>query len=138
MTNLIGNAIKFTDPGGTITIETDLIMGKRSRDEDGLIKICVSDTGIGVAKEEEEIIFEKFMQGGDNLKNKPKGTGLGLAICKNIIIHYGGNIWVESAPGKGSKFYFTLPCNHGHTIQDHPETLGERSSIGEKPPLAVS
>jgi CheY-like chemotaxis protein len=72
--------------------------------------VSISDTGIGIAKEDFGAVFEQFKQvGGDTLTDKPKGTGLGLPICKEIIEHHGGRIWLESEVGKGSTFSFALP-----------------------------
>jgi len=73
------------------------------------IEIRVIDTGIGIAAEEQNQIFEKFKQVGDTLTNKPRGTGLGLPICKQIVERHGGVIWAESRIGKGSAFVFNLP-----------------------------
>lgn len=100
--NLISNAVKFTDRG---TIRC----GAVSRN-DGLVQISVSDTGHGIAKEDQDVVFEKFRQVGNTLTNKPAGTGLGLAICREIIEHLGGRIWLSSAPAQGSTFSFTLPA----------------------------
>ncbi len=109
VTNLISNAVKFTPAGGHIGIKAERL---RSETTEGLemVKVSVSDTGIGIPPEEHQRIFEKFHQIGDTLKDKPKGTGLGLTICKDIVEHFGGRIWVESEPGKGSTFFFTLPA----------------------------
>ncbi len=109
-TNLISNAVKFTEPGGSIHISVEPIIGKRIKDVVLLIKVCVADTGIGIHEKDHNVIFEKFVQVDPLSGEKPRGTGLGLAICKKIISHYGGDIWVESTPGKGSKFCFTIPC----------------------------
>jgi len=98
--NLIGNAVKFTEKGG-IDLEAALV-GQE-------IRVTVHDTGIGIAPEELERIFEKFKQAGDTLTDKPKGTGLGLPICRHIIESHGGRIWAESSPGAGSRFIFTIP-----------------------------
>ena len=68
-----------------------------------------TDSGIGIAPADQPKVFEKFKQVGDTLTDKPKGTGLGLPICKEIVEYHGGRIWVESEPGKGSTFSFTLP-----------------------------
>jgi len=98
--NLIHNAVKFTPDGGTITIGTAV---KRDK-----IEISIADTGIGIEKEEINLIWDRFYK-SDKSRSKDKiGTGLGLAIVKNIINEHGQNIWVESGPGKGSVFTFTL------------------------------
>lgn len=102
ITNLIGNAIKFTDEGH-IKIGFECSQGE--------VLVYVSDTGIGIAPENHELIFERFNQVGDILTEKPSGTGLGLSICREIINHHSGRIWLESELGKGSTFYFTLPLN---------------------------
>ncbi|MEO6582847.1 MAG: GAF domain-containing protein, partial [Ferruginibacter sp.] len=99
--NLISNAVKFTEKGlVTLTV-------KRKKSE---IVVSISDTGIGIAPEDYAAVFEQFKQvGGDTLTDKPKGTGLGLPICKEIVEHHGGRIWLESEPGKGSTFLFSIP-----------------------------
>ncbi|MEP7271956.1 MAG: ATP-binding protein, partial [Acidobacteriota bacterium] len=98
--NLISNAVKFTD-AGSVTFHARL-----HNDE---IVISVIDTGMGITADDQPKVFEKFKQVGDTLTDKPKGTGLGLPICKEIVEHHGGRIWVESEPGKGSTFSFSLP-----------------------------
>ncbi|MBN1191939.1 MAG: PAS domain S-box protein [Dehalococcoidales bacterium] len=108
ITNLLGNAVKFTPENGKISVRAG-----SDRSINGMkgnaITVTVTDTGIGIAPENHQRIFEKFGQVGDVLKDRPKGTGLGLPICKKIIEHYGGQIWVESELGKGTTFLFTLP-----------------------------
>jgi len=98
--NLLSNAVKFTDQG-SVTCKARLAGNE--------LLVSVIDTGIGIAPENHEKVFEEFRQVGDTLVNKPKGTGLGLAICKQIVEHHGGRIWVESELGKGSNFTFALP-----------------------------
>lgn len=98
--NLISNAVKFTD-AGSITCS--------ARKEGAEVLVSVKDSGIGIAPADQPKVFEKFKQVGDTLTDKPKGTGLGLPICKEIVEYHGGRIWVESEPGKGSTFSFTLP-----------------------------
>ncbi|HIJ80308.1 MAG TPA: HAMP domain-containing histidine kinase [Desulfuromonadales bacterium] len=98
--NLASNAVKFSEQGG-ITL-------KAHRKENEIV-VAVADSGIGIAPENCEKVFDKFQQVGDTLTDKPKGTGLGLSICKEIIERHGGRIWLESELGKGSVFYFTLP-----------------------------
>jgi signal transduction histidine kinase len=99
--NLLNNAMKFTRFGGTIVL--------RGQSVDGEVHISVVDTGIGVAPEDQERIFEKFQQVGDTLTDKPRGTGLGLPICKDIVEHHQGRMWVESTPGVGSTLTVALP-----------------------------
>jgi signal transduction histidine kinase/DNA-binding response OmpR family regulator len=115
--NLISNAVKFTD-SGSITLSARL--------NDSEIVVGVTDSGIGIAPGDQAKVFEKFKQVGDTLTDKPKGTGLGLPICKEIVEYHGGRIWVESAPGKGSTFSFTLPLV-GHPAQ--LELLPARRSV---------
>ncbi|GBF33088.1 two-component hybrid sensor and regulator [Desulfocucumis palustris] len=102
--NLISNAVKFTD-SGTVTC--------RAKRVDGEVVVGIIDTGIGIAGDDLEKVFEKFKQVGDTLTDKPKGTGLGLPICKQIVEQHGGRIWVESEPGKGSTFSFAIPLQSG-------------------------
>jgi PAS domain S-box-containing protein len=103
MMNLLDNAIKFTQKG-SISVQV-------SSTHENTIDVRISDTGPGIPVEEKEKIFGKFHQLRQDIsKNKrSKGTGLGLAICKQIIEHYGGKIWVESALGQGSTFIFRIP-----------------------------
>ena len=104
LTNLIGNAIKFTPPHGRVTVSS------ASNDTDWM-RVSVSDTGTGISADQRERIFDKFYQIAENGGPKPKGTGLGLAISKALVELHGGKIWVESGPGCGSTFYFTLPVS---------------------------
>ncbi len=99
--NLISNAVKFTDAGSVTCARR---CGAAARSSCGS-----TDTGLGIAPADQPKVFERFKQVGDTLTDKPKGTGLGLPICREIVDHHGGRIWVESEPGKGSTFSFTLP-----------------------------
>jgi len=101
--NLLSNAVKFTPEGGTIEIKA--VPG------DGLVKISVTDTGIGIALEDQGAIFEEFRQVGGDYAKKLEGTGLGLTLTKKFVEMHGGKIWVESEVGKGSIFTFTLPIS---------------------------
>ncbi|HSE02265.1 MAG TPA: sensor histidine kinase [Burkholderiales bacterium] len=104
MLNLLSNAAKFCKrPGGRVSIALAR--------QDGFLRVDVTDNGIGVSESDKEIIFEKFRQVGDTLTNRPQGTGLGLPICRQIINHFGGRLWVQSQPGEGATFSFTLPFN---------------------------
>ncbi len=102
--NLISNAWKFTNEG-SITIHACLIEVTEGHP---FIQVGITDTGIGISPEDLEKVFEKFKQVGDTLTDKPKGTGLGLPICREIVDYHGGSIWVDSEPGKGSTFFFTI------------------------------
>jgi two-component system, OmpR family, phosphate regulon sensor histidine kinase PhoR len=97
--NIIHNAIKFTDAGGSIKVSV--------RKQDNNILFSVSDTGIGIPANEIQRIFERFYK--VNKARDDEGVGLGLAISRHIIAAHGGRIWVESVEGKGSTFFFTLP-----------------------------
>jgi len=98
--NLIANAIKFTPSGGHITIHVEAPRG--------LIRFCVSDTGVGIPESMLEAIFERFWQVG---KNDRRGMGLGLYISKSIVDAHRGRIWAESEPGQGTRMYFTVPVS---------------------------
>ena len=99
--NLISNAVKFTPAGKVIC---------RATQKKNEIIVGIEDTGIGIALQDYDAVFEQFKQVvGDTLTDKPKGTGLGLPICKEIVEHHGGRIWLESEVGKGSTFFFALP-----------------------------
>jgi signal transduction histidine kinase len=101
--NLLSNAVKFTPDGGRI----DVI----ARHEDGAAVISVHDTGIGIAPEDQAAVFEEFRQVGRDYTNKQEGTGLGLTLTKKFVELHGGRIWLESEPGKGSTFTFTIPAS---------------------------
>ena len=131
ITNLLGNAIKFTPDGGNIRVKAQVLKGSEVEDVSDMIRISVSDTGIGIAPEEKEKIFQKFKQVGDTLTDKPKGTGLGLPISKEIVEHYGGRIWVESDLGKGSTFYFTLPVMEKIDVEV-PAVKEERAEVSPR------
>lgn len=98
---LIDNAIKFNKENGQVTIKVEK--------KDGNILVSIADTGIGIEKDKENLVFSKFFRGTSTLKYDYKGAGLGLYITKLIISAHGGKIWFESTPNKGTTFYFTLP-----------------------------
>jgi CheY-like chemotaxis protein len=101
ISNLLGNAVKFTDEG---SIE----FGYKKSNNDTLL-FYVKDTGMGISKADQEKIFERFSQADESMARKFGGTGLGLSISKSLIEMLGGKIWVESKKHHGSTFYFTLP-----------------------------
>jgi CheY-like chemotaxis protein len=101
--NLVGNAIKYTD-AGQITLGLELVEASEGR----LLHFYVKDTGIGIPKEKQELIFERFRQAEEH--GFREGAGLGLSISKGFVELMGGGIWVESEPGAGSCFHFTLPA----------------------------
>jgi len=98
--NLVSNAVKFTPDGGSVSI-------RAYRDETEVI-VTVTDTGIGVPPEDQELIFESFQQGRRGAP-KEEGTGLGLTLSRRIVGLFGGRMWLESTPGVGSTFGFSLP-----------------------------
>ena len=103
LTNLVENAVKFSEENTPIII-------RATRDKQEVI-MSVADEGIGIPEELHQKIFDRFFQEDDRKTGRRKGTGLGLAICRGIIEAHGGNIWVESKPGKGTKFSFSLPVD---------------------------
>lgn len=100
--NLIGNAVKFTPDGGTVTVS--------ARQKDGVVEVSVADTGPGIPAENLAAVFDKFQQAAFAGSYRIKGTGLGLAIVKHIVTSHGGKVWVESQAGEGSTFIFLLPA----------------------------
>jgi signal transduction histidine kinase/putative methionine-R-sulfoxide reductase with GAF domain len=102
--NLLSNAIKFTPEGGRIEVA--------AAPQDGSVEVSVSDTGVGIAPEDQEAVFEEFRQVG-TAEKKSEGTGLGLTLCRKFIELHGGKIWVKSQLGQGSTFTFTIPVRRG-------------------------
>ncbi|HEY1372950.1 MAG TPA: ATP-binding protein [Candidatus Binatia bacterium] len=100
--NLIGNALKFTPAEGKVTVAVE-------RDGEGWAKVSINDTGPGIPTEEAQKIFDRFYQVAAAGRQKARGTGLGLSISKSLVEMHGGKIWMESQPGHGSTFSFTLP-----------------------------
>jgi signal transduction histidine kinase len=98
--NLLSNAVKFTPSGGSVCLG--------SAHADGGVEVSVTDTGPGVAVEDQQRIFEEFQQTEVGIAQR-EGTGLGLALSKRLVELHGGRIWLESEPGRGSRFAFTLP-----------------------------
>jgi len=101
--NLLSNAIKFTPDGGQITLAAGAADGGRT------VRVAVSDTGIGIDAGDQGKLFREFVQVDASASRRYEGTGLGLALCKRLVELHGGLIGVESALGRGSTFWFTLP-----------------------------
>jgi CheY-like chemotaxis protein len=110
ITNLVGNANKFTSDGGNIKIS---VSKEKETEEKVMLKVVVSDDGIGIPKEQQSKLFQSFEQADGSISRKYGGTGLGLAISKKIINIMDGDMWVESEPGKGSRFIFTVLVGRG-------------------------
>ena len=105
--NLVNNAAKFTEEG---TVGVEVVVAEAGPGNALVLEFRVRDTGMGIPKDKQESIFESFVLGEEPLTKKYGGTGLGLAICRQLVRMMGGEIWVESVPGHGSVFSFTLPC----------------------------
>jgi signal transduction histidine kinase/PAS domain-containing protein len=123
ITNLLNNAVKFTPREGSITLDARYIGEKNKY---CTIQISISDTGIGISAEQQKRLFSSFKRIDDKTTNKYGGTGLGLAISKSIVEMMGGKIWIESVPGKGSVFTFTI-----QTLYSAQKIIEERSG-GER------
>ncbi len=111
LTNLVANAIKFTAKGEVVVDATE---------SDGTIEIVVRDTGEGIAPDAQAFIFDEFRQADGSSRRRHGGTGLGLAIARRLVWMNGGKIWVESEPGAGSRFCFTVPVGPRVTKAEHP------------------
>ncbi len=107
--NLFGNAIDFTPAGGRVWLRARL--RKRSNGDELLVE--VGDTGVGIAPEHHDLIFREFAQVDATPSRPHHGTGLGLTIARKLVELHGGQIWVESALGTGSRFFFTIPYRQG-------------------------
>jgi signal transduction histidine kinase len=101
LTNLVTNAIRYTPPGGRISIS--------ACDCDGVVRVTVSDTGIGISAEDQQRLFERFFRSDDPMVRQQTGTGLGLSIAHSLVELHGGRMTLQSELGKGSTFGFTLP-----------------------------
>jgi signal transduction histidine kinase len=132
LNNLLDNAVKFTD-SGQVTLDIKL----NSQDEKGAaLLFCVTDTGRGVKEEFRKKIFKNFIQKDGSMTRQFGGVGIGLAICEKLVNLLGGKIWLESEPGKGSKFYVSMYFKleqavkqQGAVEQDNPETLAVSLNI---------
>ena len=128
LTNLLSNAVKFTPEQGMITLG---IRCREKNQADYVLEFCVTDTGIGIEKEQISRLFQAFEQADGSISRKFGGTGLGLAICKNIVEMLGGQIWVESQAGQGSAFIFTIKTQGGQAhLQAGHDKAAEESKAG--------
>jgi signal transduction histidine kinase len=118
LTNLLSNANRYTEPEGEINVKVKF--------EQGQLLVSVRDNGPGIDVKEQELIFERFYRARQNQGSKI-GTGLGLSIAKSLVELHGGRIWVESEPGQGSTFYFTLPVQVNSGSTDDRELLNARN-----------
>ncbi len=107
--NLLSNAVKFTPLGGTVTLRARHADSTHDGSPTGGVEIAVVDTGVGIAPEQQALVFEEFRQAGGDYLRKAEGTGLGLSLAKRFVELHGGTIRLESAPGQGSTFAFVLP-----------------------------
>ena len=105
--NLLSNAVKFTPDGGTVSLAAKRI--------EGAIEVSVTDTGVGIAPQDQAIIFDEFRQVRVQSTRRPEGTGLGLTLAKKFVEMHGGKIWVRSELSKGSTFAFELPIRTWQT-----------------------
>ena len=112
LTNLLGNAIKFSPTGGSVTVSL-------ARSGNNWVKVSITDTGTGIRPEEASRIFDKFYQVSHPEQPKATGTGLGLPIAKALVEMHGGRVWLESQPGHGSIFSFTLPAEQALKLDLH-------------------
>ncbi|TDD97961.1 PAS domain S-box protein [Flavobacterium cellulosilyticum] len=126
LTNLVKNALKFTNSG---TIEFGCFKKENN------LEFFVKDTGLGISKSQQKIIFERFRQANDTTSRSHEGSGLGLAISKAYVKKLGGKIWLESEENKGSSFYFTIPFV-SYSAQKH-KTITKRIDIPKKIALNI-
>ena len=122
--NIIGNAVKFTPPGGRVAVRFEAVA-------DGLVQTCVNDTGCGIPSDQLDRVFDEFSKIASTMPTS-QGAQLGLFITKSFISMHRGRIWVESEVGGGSRFYFTLPCiaAGSSTAPSSPEIVSPGSATG--------
>jgi len=125
ITNLMGNAIKFTPQKGSVTLRADFMCEENSV---CTVKFSVKDTGIGISREQQANLFQPFHQAESSTSREFGGTGLGLSISKNIIEMMGGRIWIESELGKGATFFFTIKSK----LADEPKETDPQGSDSAK------
>ncbi|UVS95501.1 ATP-binding protein [Burkholderia glumae] len=124
--NFVSNALKFTERG-------EIRVSARLQPDDEHITFFVTDTGIGIAQEDQELIFEAFGQVRSHLQQRVKGTGLGLPLCRNLAALLGGHVGVESRLGEGSTFYATLPLRFAAPAQAHHDGAAAAGGLTDTP-----
>ncbi|MFO7864073.1 MAG: ATP-binding protein, partial [Salinivirgaceae bacterium] len=126
LTNLVGNAVKFTDEGS-------ITFGYKMKDTDTAL-FFVSDTGSGIDKEDAEVIFDRFVMAKNAVDEKHQGTGLGLAISKSLVELLGGTIWLEKTSPEGTTFCFTISLKQNSEVitYETPKHLETKNLIGKK------
>src|SRR3954468_20184419 len=129
--NLVSNAVKFTPDGGAVEIEAHT-----AGDE---VVVTVRDTGIGIADEERERIFEAFQRGGRGVRTSTEGTGLGLTLSKRIVELHGGRMWMQSELGVGSTFGFAIPTGRAEAPpgEGGPAAAGQTVVVIDDDPLEL-
>jgi signal transduction histidine kinase len=117
--NLLSNAVKFTPAGGSITLRARQLNGwaGRAGQQGDWAEVSVIDTGVGIAPEDQALVFEEFRQASGDVLRKSEGTGLGLALVKRFVELHGGTVRLDSAPGQGSTFTLTLPQKELEVVQ---------------------
>ena len=133
ITNLLGNAVKFTPSGGTVRLDSKILSAE---DDICQLQISVEDTGIGITSEQISRLFQPFEQAEIDTSRKFGGTGLGLAISKRIVELMGGKIWVESELGKGSKFIFTIFVKYDS--KENKPLLCAKENLNDKHILVIN
>ncbi|HEX6017686.1 MAG TPA: ATP-binding protein, partial [Burkholderiaceae bacterium] len=114
--NLLSNAVKFTPNGGRVSVRARQLNGVNGM-AGSFAEVCVSDTGVGIAPQDQALVFEEFRQAGGDVLRKSEGTGLGLALVKRFVELHGGTVSLESEPGQGSTFRFVLPQHEVKVLQ---------------------
>ena len=122
--NLLSNAVKFTPDGGKVGITASMA--------DAVVQVAVWDTGVGIAADDQQRIFEEFQQVGQGLAGKTEGTGLGLTLARKFVELHGGTIWVESTLGQGSTFTFTLPVGGAESQATLPAVQEDAARAQER------